>query len=44
VALTASALTNDKEKCMAAGMDSFLAKPIRPSDLQQVRGTHSFAG
>ncbi|HTH39212.1 MAG TPA: hypothetical protein VL968_00390, partial [Rhodocyclaceae bacterium] len=28
VALTASAFEEDKEKCLAAGMDGFIAKPL----------------
>jgi CheY-like chemotaxis protein len=36
IAVTANVLESDREACRAAGMNGYLAKPLRPADVEQV--------
>jgi CheY-like chemotaxis protein len=40
IALTASALTGDKEKCIASGMDDYISKPMEITSLESMLKKH----
>jgi signal transduction histidine kinase/CheY-like chemotaxis protein/streptogramin lyase len=43
IAMTAHAMNGDRERCIDAGMDGYIAKPIRPQELFQTVSKFAFA-
>jgi CheY-like chemotaxis protein len=41
VALTAHAMQGDKQRCLDAGMDNYLTKPIDPAELDRMLRTYA---
>ena len=40
IAVTANAFPEDKERCMAAGMDGYISKPFQPEELLELMRNH----
>jgi CheY-like chemotaxis protein len=41
IAMTAYAMRGDRERCLTAGMDGYVSKPVQPEELFQAIYTHT---
>jgi PAS domain S-box-containing protein len=44
VALTAHAMSGDRERCLQAGMDNYITKPVNPKELDEILERYALEG
>jgi CheY-like chemotaxis protein len=40
IAMTAHAMNDDKQRCIDSGMDDYISKPVKPSELARILEKH----